>query len=94
MRPPRVVVQPKWNVAFDNNVSTTTILLESAMLDRRYHHGDLRAALLIPAEQRLRTSGRGCRYGNWAVESGVSHGAPRAISMTRPRCSKPWPPRG
>jgi AcrR family transcriptional regulator len=48
------------------------------MLDRRYHHGDLRAALLTQAEQRLRTSGvDGLSLRELAREIGVSHGAPR-----------------
>jgi AcrR family transcriptional regulator len=48
------------------------------MLDRRYHHGDLRAALLTQAERRLRTSGvDGLSLRELAREIGVSHGAPR-----------------
>jgi AcrR family transcriptional regulator len=48
------------------------------MADRRYHHGDLRAALLAQAETTLRVSGvDGLSLRELAREVGVSHGAPR-----------------
>jgi AcrR family transcriptional regulator len=48
------------------------------MADRRYHHGDLRAALLTQAEATLRASGvDGLSLRELAREVGVSHGAPR-----------------
>jgi AcrR family transcriptional regulator len=48
------------------------------MADRRYHHGDLRAALLAQAEATLRVSGvDGLSLRELAREVGVSHGAPR-----------------
>lgn len=48
------------------------------MTDRRYHHGDLRTALLAQAEKTLRTSGvDGLSLRELAREVGVSHGAPR-----------------
>ncbi|WP_319447200.1 MULTISPECIES: TetR/AcrR family transcriptional regulator [unclassified Mycobacterium] len=48
------------------------------MADRRYHHGDLRAALLAQAEATLRLSGvDGLSLRELAREVGVSHGAPR-----------------
>jgi AcrR family transcriptional regulator len=48
------------------------------MADRRYHHGDLRAALLAQAEATLRVSGVDrLSLRELAREVGVSHGAPR-----------------
>jgi AcrR family transcriptional regulator len=48
------------------------------MADRRYHHGDLRAALLAQAEATLRVSGvDGLSLRELARAVGVSHGAPR-----------------
>jgi AcrR family transcriptional regulator len=48
------------------------------MADRRYHHGDLRAALLAQAEATLRVAGvDGLSLRELAREVGVSHGAPR-----------------
>jgi AcrR family transcriptional regulator len=48
------------------------------MVDRRYHHGDLRAALLTQAEATLRASGvEGLSLRELARAVGVSHGAPR-----------------
>jgi AcrR family transcriptional regulator len=48
------------------------------MADRRYHHGDLRAALLAQADVTLRVSGvDGLSLRELAREVGVSHGAPR-----------------
>ncbi len=48
------------------------------MADRRYHHGDLRAALLEEAEATLRVSGvDGLSLRELARAVGVSHGAPR-----------------
>jgi len=48
------------------------------MLDGRYHHGDLRAALLAQAEETLRVSGvDGLSLRELARAVGVSHGAPR-----------------
>jgi AcrR family transcriptional regulator len=48
------------------------------MVDRRYHHGDLRAALLAQAEETLRVSGvDGLSLRELARAVGVSHGAPR-----------------
>ena len=48
------------------------------MTDRRYHHGDLRAALLAQAEATLRVSGvDGLSLRELARTVGVSHGAPR-----------------
>lgn len=48
------------------------------MSDRRYHHGNLRAALLAEAEATLRTSGvHGLSLRELARAVGVSHGAPR-----------------
>ena len=48
------------------------------MIDRRYHHGDLRAALLAQAEITLRESGvDGLSLRDLARTVGVSHGAPR-----------------
>lgn len=48
------------------------------MADRRYHHGDLRAALLAQAEETLRVSGvDGLSLRELARAVGVSHGAPR-----------------
>jgi AcrR family transcriptional regulator len=48
------------------------------MLDRHYHHGDLRAALLSAAERRLQTTGvDGLSLRELAREIGVSHAAPR-----------------
>ena len=48
------------------------------MVDRRYHHGDLRAALLTQAEATLRASGvDGLSLRELARAVGVSHGAPR-----------------
>ena len=48
------------------------------MTDRRYHHGDLRAALLAQAETTLRASGvDGLSLRELARAVGVSHGAPR-----------------
>jgi AcrR family transcriptional regulator len=48
------------------------------MVDRRYHHGDLRAALLAQAEATLRVSGvDGLSLRELARAVGVSHGAPR-----------------
>jgi AcrR family transcriptional regulator len=51
----------------------------NAQPDRhRYHHGDLRAALLEAAERRLRTHGVArLSLRDLAREVGVSHGAPR-----------------
>lgn len=47
-------------------------------LPRRYHHGDLRAALLEVAEQSLRERGAGqLSLRDLAREIGVSHAAPR-----------------
>lgn len=48
------------------------------MADRRYHHGDLRAALLVQAEASLRACGvDGLSLRELARAVGVSHGAPR-----------------
>ena len=48
------------------------------MADSRYHHGDLRAALLAQAEATLRVSGvDGLSLRELARAVGVSHGAPR-----------------
>jgi len=48
------------------------------MAERRYHHGDLRAALLAQAEATLRESGvDGLSLRELARAVGVSHGAPR-----------------
>ena len=48
------------------------------MTDRRYHHGDLRAALLAQAESTLRVAGvDGLSLRELARTVGVSHGAPR-----------------
>ena len=48
------------------------------MTDRRYHHGDLRAALLAQAEATLRVAGvDGLSLRELARTVGVSHGAPR-----------------
>jgi AcrR family transcriptional regulator len=48
------------------------------MAERRYHHGDLRAALLASAEATLRVTGvEGLSLRELAREVGVSHGAPR-----------------
>lgn len=48
------------------------------MADRRYHHGDLRAALLAQAEATLRVTGvDGLSLRELARDVGVSHGAPR-----------------
>jgi AcrR family transcriptional regulator len=48
------------------------------MSDRRYHHGNLRAALLAKAEATLRVSGvDGLSLRELARAVGVSHGAPR-----------------
>lgn len=47
-------------------------------MDRAYHHGDLRAALLAEAEEILRTSGiEALSLRELARAVGVSHGAPR-----------------
>jgi AcrR family transcriptional regulator len=48
------------------------------MSDSRYHHGDLRAALLVQAGETLRESGvDGLSLRELARAVGVSHGAPR-----------------
>ena len=48
------------------------------MSERRYHHGNLRAALLTQAETTLRTSGvDGLSLRELAREVGVSYGSPR-----------------
>jgi AcrR family transcriptional regulator len=48
------------------------------MADGRYHHGDLRAALLTQAEKTLRDTGAdGLSLRELARAIGVSHGAPR-----------------
>lgn len=48
------------------------------MSERRYHHGNLRAALLAQAETTLRTSGvDGLSLRELAREVGVSYGSPR-----------------
>ena len=48
------------------------------MVDGRYHHGDLRAALLAQAEATLRVAGvDGLSLRELARAVGVSHGAPR-----------------
>lgn len=48
------------------------------MVDRRYHHGALRAALLTQAEKALQVSGvDGLSLRELARAVGVSHGAPR-----------------
>ncbi len=48
------------------------------MIERPYHHGDLRKALLERAEQTLRESGaEGLSLRELARDIGVSHGAPR-----------------
>jgi AcrR family transcriptional regulator len=48
------------------------------MAERRYHHGDLRAALLAQAEATLQVSGAdGLSLRELARAVGVSHGAPR-----------------
>ena len=48
------------------------------MPDSRYHHGDLRAALLVQAGETLRESGvDGLSLRELARAVGVSHGAPR-----------------
>jgi AcrR family transcriptional regulator len=48
------------------------------MADGRYHHGDLRAALLAHAEETLRVAGvDGLSLRELARAIGVSHGAPR-----------------
>lgn len=48
------------------------------MSDGRYHHGDLRAALMVQAEETLRESGvDGLSLRELARAVGVSHGAPR-----------------
>jgi AcrR family transcriptional regulator len=48
------------------------------MADRRYHHGDLRAALLAQAEVTIKASGvDGLSLRELARAVGVSHGAPR-----------------
>ncbi|MDD7813235.1 TetR/AcrR family transcriptional regulator [Mycobacterium sp. CSUR Q5927] len=48
------------------------------MTGRRYHHGDLRTALLIQAEKTLRSSGvDGLSLRELARDVGVSHAAPR-----------------
>jgi AcrR family transcriptional regulator len=48
------------------------------VIDRRYHHGDLRAALLEQAEATLRESGvERLSLRELARSVGVSHGAPR-----------------
>jgi AcrR family transcriptional regulator len=48
------------------------------MADSRYHHGDLRAALIAQAEATLRVSGvGGLSLRELARAVGVSHGAPR-----------------
>lgn len=49
----------------------------SCMPARRYHHGDLRAALLVRAEQTLRDRGAGAlSLRELARDLGVSHAAP------------------
>ena len=59
-------------------LSTATSWYGSRMADRRYHHGDLRAALLAQAEETLRVSGvDGLSLRELARAVGVSHGAPR-----------------
>lgn len=48
------------------------------MPESRYHHGDLRTALLVRAEETLRESGvEGLSLRELARAVGVSHGAPR-----------------
>jgi AcrR family transcriptional regulator len=48
------------------------------MAERRYHHGNLRAALLAQAERTLREHGLdGLSLRELARQAGVSHGAPR-----------------
>jgi AcrR family transcriptional regulator len=64
-------------------LSTSTSLgkvlsMTEAPVQRRYHHGDLRAALLDAAERRVRTHGVGeLSLRDLAREVGVSHAAPR-----------------
>src|SRR4051812_2962342 len=59
-------------------LSTATSWYGSGMADGRYHHGDLRAALLAQAEETLRVSGvDGLSLRELARTVGVSHGAPR-----------------
>jgi AcrR family transcriptional regulator len=59
-------------------LSTTTSCYCQDVADRRYHHGDLRAALLERAEANLRVSGvDGVSLRELARAVGVSHGAPR-----------------
>ena len=67
------------NVVIDNNAVNDNILdIVLDMVDRRYHHGDLRAALLAQAEATLRVSGvDGLSLRELARAVGVSHGAPR-----------------
>jgi AcrR family transcriptional regulator len=67
------------NVVIGNNVVNDYIPDRVCpVVDRNYHHGALRAALLIQAEKALRVSGAdGLSLRELARAVGVSHGAPR-----------------
>jgi AcrR family transcriptional regulator len=67
------------NVVIGNNVVNDYIPDRVCpVVDRSYHHGALRAALLIQAEKALRVSGAdGLSLRELARAVGVSHGAPR-----------------
>jgi AcrR family transcriptional regulator len=67
------------NVVIDNNAVNDYIAGRVwFVVDRRYHHGALRAALLAQAEEALRVSGvDGLSLRELARAVGVSHGAPR-----------------
>jgi AcrR family transcriptional regulator len=67
------------NVAAGNNdVNVYIIRYAAAMLERPYHHGNLRFALLAQAERTLRERGvQDLSLRELAREIGVSHAAPR-----------------
>jgi AcrR family transcriptional regulator len=64
--------------ALPTKLSTTTLPGMLGDMDRPYHHGNLRAALLAEAEQTLRDQGIGqLSLRDLARQAGVSHAAPR-----------------
>ncbi len=68
------------NVVDDNNAVNDNFIryASGAMTERRYHHGNLRAALLAQAERTIRERGvQDLSLRELAREVGVSHGAPR-----------------
>ncbi|TMS51992.1 TetR/AcrR family transcriptional regulator [Mycobacterium sp. DBP42] len=77
--PGPVVQVTERNVVSGNNAVNGNILARvRGMSTGRYHHGDLRAALLAQAGQTLRVSGvDGLSLRELARAVGVSHGAPR-----------------